>query len=66
MIEFKNPTRRHGGAEFAEDFQKMDENDIATQLIGAAVEVHRVLGPGLLESVYQRCLARELELRNIS
>ena len=32
---------------------------------GAAIEVHKALGPGLLESVYQRCLAKELELRGI-
>jgi len=35
-------------------------------IIGAAIEVHRALGPGLLESADQRCLARELSLRNIS
>jgi len=34
-------------------------------VIGAAIEVHRVLGPGLLESVYERCLLRELELRGM-
>ena len=33
--------------------------------IGAAIEVHRVLGPGLLESIYEKCLSRELELRGI-
>lgn len=32
-------------------------------IIGAAIEVHRALGPGLLESVYEQCLCRELELR---
>lgn len=35
------------------------------QLIGAAIEVHRTLGPGLLESVYEKCLLRELEVRAI-
>jgi GxxExxY protein len=35
------------------------------EVIGAAVEVHRVLGPGLLESIYEKCLLRELELRGI-
>ncbi len=35
------------------------------KILGAAIEVHRHLGPGLLESVYQSCLAREFELRNI-
>ena len=37
----------------------MDENTIGTQLIEAAIEVHRELGPGLLESVYEAALAYE-------
>jgi GxxExxY protein len=40
-------------------------NQLTDKIIGAAVEVHRVLGPGLLESAYQRALAHELRLRNI-
>ena len=43
----------------------MDENEISRQVIGAALEVHRALGPGLLESVYRQCLVRELTLRSI-
>jgi GxxExxY protein len=44
----------------------MDERDPLTgAVIGAAIEVHRVLGPGFLESVYERCLCRELELRGV-
>lgn len=35
-------------------------------VIGACVEVHRALGPGLLESAYEQCLARELSLRSIA
>jgi len=40
-------------------------NKITSEIIGAAIEVHRQLGPGLLESVYQECLCRELELRGL-
>ena len=43
----------------------MDENDIAYMVIGAAIEVHKNLGPGLLESAYQNCLMRELDLSGI-
>ncbi|MBI4471295.1 MAG: GxxExxY protein [Acidobacteria bacterium] len=40
-------------------------NDISSAIIGAAIEVHRALGPGLLESAYEQCLAHELSLREI-
>lgn len=40
-------------------------NDLTREISGAAIEVHRYLGPGLLESAYQQCLARELALRDI-
>ena len=43
----------------------MTENELSKEIIGAAIEVHRVLGPGLLESVYEEALCCELELRNI-
>ncbi|MBM4148859.1 MAG: GxxExxY protein [Lentisphaerae bacterium] len=44
----------------------MGETDnITGQIIGAAIEVHRVLGPGLLESVYQSCMEAELGQRQI-
>ena len=39
--------------------------ELSEQIIGAAIEVHRELGPGLLESAYQACLAHELSLRGI-
>ncbi len=40
-------------------------NNLSYDAIGAAMEVHRIKGPGLIESIYERCLARELELRKI-
>jgi GxxExxY protein len=40
-------------------------DQISNQVIGAAIEVHRVLGPGLLESAYEQCMAWELGLRNM-
>lgn len=38
---------------------------LSTQVIGAALEVHRLMGPGLIESIYERCLMHELALRGI-
>jgi len=38
---------------------------LSSEIIGAAIEVHRLMGPGLLESIYERCLLREFELRGI-
>lgn len=44
----------------------MRENEISEKIISAAIEVHRVLGPGLLESVYEDALCHELYLRGLS
>ena len=44
----------------------MNENDISRQIIGAAIEVHKYLGPGLLESAYSSCLARELDMQGLN
>jgi GxxExxY protein len=41
------------------------EKELTSQIIGAAIDVHKALGPGLLESAYQACLAREMGLRKI-
>lgn len=43
----------------------MEINELTEAVIGAAIEVHRHLGPGLLESAYLQCLCRELGLRGI-
>ena len=43
----------------------MKVNDLTGAIIGAAIEVHRVLGPGLLESAYEECLCRELFIRGL-
>lgn len=40
-------------------------NDLTYKILGAAIEVHRTLGPGLLENTYHRCLTRELAIRDI-
>lgn len=43
----------------------MTDAELTHAIIGAAIDVHRALGPGLLESAYEECLARELTIRNI-
>jgi GxxExxY protein len=43
----------------------MDINQLSSKIIGAAIEVHKTLGPGLLESTYEKCLCYELNLRGI-
>lgn len=42
------------------------EQELTKEIIGAAIEVHRALGPGLLESAYQACLCQELRSRDIA
>ena len=44
----------------------MDINRLSSKIIGAAVEVHKALGPGLLESTYEKCICHELTLRGLS
>jgi GxxExxY protein len=54
---------QRGGAETR---RNLLHEELSEKVIGAAIEVHRLLGPGLLESVYEECLCRELSLRNLS
>jgi GxxExxY protein len=53
----------HGATETR---SKLLHEDLTEKIIGAAIEVHRALGPGLLESAYEECLCHELNLRGLS
>jgi GxxExxY protein len=46
--------------------RKLLHEDLTERVIGAAIEVHRALGPGLLESAYEECLCHEFHLQGIS
>jgi len=46
--------------------RQLYQQELTGQILGAAIEVHKQLGPGLLESTYQACLCHELELKGIS
>jgi len=56
-------TREHGSLEIPELTER--ENSLTGKIIGAAIDVHRALGPGLLESAYEACLVYELSLRKL-
>lgn len=43
----------------------MNHDELTDEVIGCAIEVHREIGPGLLESAYQKCLYRELEINGL-
>jgi GxxExxY protein len=44
----------------------MDINELSNRVIGAAIEVHKSLGPGLLESAYEECICHELSIKGIA
>jgi hypothetical protein len=56
-------TREQGSLEITELTE--EENSLTGKIIGAAIDVHRTLGPGLLESAYEACLIYELRLRRL-
>lgn len=60
-VLFQLSGMKRRGAEGAEKAH----NEISKSVIGAAIEVHRALGPGLLEAVYATCLAREFQLHGL-
>jgi len=53
----------HGDAETR---RELIHEELTKKIIGTAIEVHRALGPGLMESVYEECLCHELHLRGLS
>ena len=55
-------TAEQGGAAVR---SKLKYGSLTEQIIGAVIEVHKVLGPGLLESAYEECLCHELALRGL-
>lgn len=57
--------RQDHTTEDSEDTESVDINELSGKVIGCAIGVHRALGPGLLESTYEQCLARELDLAGI-
>jgi len=46
--------------------QKLRYEDLTREIIGAAIEVHKTVGPGLLEGVYEECLCHELQIRKLN
>ena len=49
----------------SEEIEERGNDPLTTNIIGAAIDVHRALGPGLLESAYEACLVYELRLRRL-
>jgi hypothetical protein len=56
-----DPARLEGGMDDREQLDRLTES-----IIGSAIEVHRALGPGLLESAYERCLSFDLATRGVA
>jgi GxxExxY protein len=57
--------RRHRGGPYQSADARGRAESLSGEVIAAAIEVHRHLGPGLLESVYQACMIHELQLRGL-
>jgi GxxExxY protein len=49
----------------SQNASKLIDGELSGKIIAAAIEVHRRLGPGLMESVYEQCFCRELEIREL-
>jgi len=67
VISRRSPTHdRHFGKRHPRRFNPLLCEDLTEQILGAAIEVHKTLGPGLLESAYEECLCHELQERDIA
>ena len=64
-FKFKLVTMDFFTTELTEPTERRENDTLTGEIIGAAIEVHRSLGPGLLESAYVACLAYELRLRKL-
>src|SRR5580692_10550006 len=56
----------HGGHGEGTEVTEVDDNELGELILGCALKVHKVLGPGLLESAYETCLAHELAKAGVS
>ena len=56
----------HEGSEAHQGISRELDRTLRTVIVDAGLKVHKALGPGLLESVYEHCLAHELELRGVA
>lgn len=65
VVTYYPPQRHRGHKGDTEKDMNPHLNQLTYEIIGAALEVHRTLGPGLLESSYRKCLCRELFVRGI-
>ena len=62
-----HPAEKHGTGRERREIVNMEEiNQLTEEIIGAAIDVHRTLGPGLLESAYETCLSFELAERGLN
>jgi|SRR5271154_1930174 len=58
-------TTRSASSLESTEVTERDPNTLTSKIIGAAIDVHRALGPGLLESAYETCMGYELRLRKL-
>jgi len=57
---------KYSTTKFTKNTKNLEFDELSNRVIGCAIEVHRNLGPGLLESAYEQCLAREFSLADVN